>query len=54
MKAIPGDFHHALFVGDVKKKGKKCGEKTNMERRKMGLLKDEMNVCYAILDEEMI
>ena len=41
MKAIPGDFQHALVIADIdKRKVMKVVRKTCAERRKITLLKD--------------
>ena len=41
MKAIPGEFQHALVIVDIdKKKIRKVVRKTCVERRKISLLKD--------------
>ena len=43
MKAIPGEFPHALVVADIdKKKIRKIVRMTCTERRNIGLLKDVM------------
>ena len=42
MKAIPGEFQHALVIADIdKRKIRKVVRKTCAERRKITLLKDE-------------
>ena len=41
MKAIPGEFQHALVIRDIdKRKIRKVMRKTCVERRKITLLKD--------------
>ena len=41
MKAIPGEYQHALVIADIdKKKIRKVVRKTYDERRKISLLKD--------------
>ena len=41
MKAIPGEFQHALVIADIdKRKIRKVERKTCAERRKITLLKD--------------
>ena len=43
VKAIPGEFQHALVIADIdKKKIRKVVRKTCGERRKITLLKDVM------------
>ena len=40
VKAISGEFQHALVVADIDKKIKNVLRKTPTDRRKIGLLKD--------------
>ena len=42
MKAIPGEFQHALVIADIdKRKIRKVVRKTCAERRKITLLREE-------------